>query len=76
MEQCEIDLSVITCLYKGDRYIDRLCQMFEANLSRLSGTRSAEYIMINDSPWNKVNIPGKYKHYFLIFLEKLRNFGD
>lgn len=75
MKQFKIDLSLITCLYNGDRYIDNLCQMFEANLGRLSGTCSAEYIIINDSPWNKVSIPEKYKHLPIHIYDNEKNLG-
>ena len=53
-------ITVITTFYQGNRYIPRLIQMLEANAKRLKQEqigRTVEYLLINDSPWEPIQLP-------------------
>ena len=51
-------VSVITPYYQGREYLDRYCGMMEQNRSRLEPGDELEVLLINDSPWEKVVLPG------------------
>ena len=53
-------ISVITPIYKGQRYINRLISMMYSNymqfISKKFNDISVEYILVNDSPDKKINM--------------------
>lgn len=53
-------ITVITTFYQGNAYLPKLIQMLEANTKRLMEEnigRKVEYLLINDSPWEPVQLP-------------------
>ena len=50
-------ISVITSVYEGNRYLPALCGMMARNAGTLGERASLEYIIVNDSPWEKVVLP-------------------
>lgn len=56
-----MNISIITSLYNGEKYIGQLLEMYSANRNRLSENIKTEYILINDSPWEEVSIPKEYQ---------------
>ena len=54
-------ITVITTFYQGNAYMPRLIQMLEANARRLKEEnieQRVEYLLINDSPWEPIQLPG------------------
>ena len=53
-------ISVITPIYKGQKYINRLISMMYSNymqfISKKFNDISVEYILVNDSPDKKINM--------------------
>jgi len=53
-------ITVITTFYQGNTYLPKLIQMLEANTKRLQEERigrTVEYLLINDSPWEPIQLP-------------------
>lgn len=50
--QYKYDISVIIPFYKGNRYIDNICDMIEKNV--MSSKLNVELILVNDSPDMKI----------------------
>ncbi len=49
-------ISVITAFYEGHRYLPELIRMFRANVVSLGQAADAEYLIVNDSPWKKIDL--------------------
>ena len=50
---------VITTFYQGNAYMPNLIEMLEANAKRLQSEvgKTVEYLLINDSPWEPIELP-------------------
>ena len=68
-------VSVITPYYQGREYLDRYCGMMEQNRSRLEPGDELEVLLINDSPWEKVVLPGGERFSWIRILENEKNRG-
>ena len=54
-------ISVITSVYHGNKYMPRLLQMIQANAEQLKHRgidEKVEYLLVNDSPWESIELPG------------------
>lgn len=54
-------ISVITSVYHGNKYMPRLVQMMQENAAQLKNRgidEKVEYLLINDSPWESIELPG------------------
>lgn len=49
-------VSVITPYYYGDKYLKKLCDMIEINHTNASQVVKIEFVIVNDSPEEKVNM--------------------
>ncbi len=49
-------VSVITPYYEGKKYLQQYIQMMEANLASLAPGDSLEIILVNDSPWEEIQL--------------------
>ncbi len=72
-------ISVITSTYKGNRYLPKLLSMQEENtrnLQKVYPRQQVEYILINDSPWEPLELPEtEGLHYELRVLVNPENYG-
>lgn len=72
-------ISVITTLYKGNRYLQTLLDMIQANTAALQKAHpdvQVEYILINDSPWEPVALTETAPlDYSLRVLDNPENYG-
>lgn len=52
-------ITVITTFYQGNAYMPNLIEMLEANAKRLQSEvgKTVEYLLINDSPWEPIELP-------------------
>ena len=49
-------ITMITTFYRGHQYLPRLVEMVRNNVAALKGKAQVEYLIINDSPWEKVDL--------------------
>ena len=72
-------ITVITTFYQGNAYLPKLIQMLEANTKRLQEEnigRTVEYLLINDSPWEPVQLPeNSVKNLTIRILDNEQNLG-
>lgn len=52
-------VSVITPFYQGNRYMDRYVSAMKQNAKNLQSEDELEVLLVNDSPWEKVVLPGE-----------------
>ena len=68
-------VSVITPYYEGKDYLARYCGMMEQNRNRLEPGDELEVLLVNDSPWEKVVLPGGERFSWIRILENESNRG-
>lgn len=71
--QNNMDISVIVPLYKGEKYINKLINMFEENMAFLKNKNlelETELIFINDYPNDKLSLDKDYKNIKIVNKEK------
>ena len=71
-------ITVITTFYQGNAYMPRLVQMLEANAAKLWEAEGieAEYLLINDSPWDPIQLPeSNAEHLTIRVLDNAENQG-
>ncbi len=68
-------ISVITSVYEGNRYLPALCGMMARNAGTLGERASLEYIIVNDSPWEKVVLPESDGSFSLSVIDNPENCG-
>ena len=60
-------ITVITPYYEGDKYMDGFVDSMLSNEAALkSAGHSLEVILVNDSPWKKLEIPDEEKSFFKV----------
>lgn len=72
-------ISVITTTYNGNKYLPALFATIEANAITLQTSHpdlQVEYLLVNDSPWEKLVLPEmEDKHFICRTLENPENYG-
>lgn len=72
-------ITVITTFYRGHAYLPALIQMLEANVRHLEEEgidRRVEYLLINDSPWEPIELPdGGVENLTVRILDNEQNLG-
>ncbi len=66
-----MDISIITPLYKGKKYIDNIIGM----ISRNEGEYSREIIFINDDPGEEIVVPQEKDGVKIVFFQNEKNMG-
>lgn len=72
------DVSAIVPLYKGDKYVGHLFELFENNVkfANQNGVNiTLEVIMINDYPDEIININDSFKDFDVVYLINEKNIG-
>lgn len=69
-------ISIITTYYEGKKYLDALCSMIKRNIDNLfKNDISVEYIIVNDSPWEKITISKEFSDMQIKILNNSTNLG-
>lgn len=69
-------ISVITCFYEGNKYMEKLCRMIDRNKKKISSRNvDVEFIIVNDSPWEPVQLPDDCKMGEIRIVKNVENKG-
>lgn len=72
-----MDLSVIIPVYKGNRYLRKLCDMLESNMlyNDFYTRKSVEVVFVNDYPEESIIIPDENFHFSIKIIVNMTNVG-